>query len=66
MPKIKTNRAAAKRFKRTKSGEFKRTKAFNRHLKTCKSPKRKRNFRKPGLLDATEKKRVKRLLPYSA
>ncbi|HPO12931.1 MAG TPA: 50S ribosomal protein L35 [Candidatus Hydrogenedentes bacterium] len=66
MPKIKTNRAAAKRFKRTKSGEFKRTKAFNRHLKTAKNAKRKRNYRKPSLLSESEKKRIKRLLPYSA
>ncbi len=66
MPKIKTNRAAAKRFKRTKSGEFKRTKAFNRHLKTAKNAKRKRNYRKPALLSESEKKRIKRLLPYSA
>ncbi len=65
MPKIKTNRGAAKRFKRTKSGGFKRNKAFNRHLKTCKSSKRRRNLRKAGLADATEEKRIKRLLPYA-
>ena len=66
MPKMKTNRGAAKRFKRTKNGEFKRTKAFNRHLKTAKSSKRKRNYRKATMLDPVEKKRIKRLLPYSA
>ncbi len=66
MPKVKTNRGAAKRFKRTKSGEFKRTKAFNRHLKTAKNAKRKRNYRKSAMLDQSEKKRIRRLLPYSA
>lgn len=65
MPKMKTNRAAAKRFKRTKNGEFKRQKAYNRHLKTCKSAKRRRNLRHATTLDASEKARVRRLLPYA-
>ena len=65
MPKIKTNRGAAKRFRRTKNGGFKRGKAFNRHLKSCKSSKRRRNLRQSGLVDATEKARIKKLLPYA-
>lgn len=65
MPKMKTNRSAAKRFRRTKKGGFKRNKAFNRHLKTSKSSKRRRNLRQADMVDATEKARVKKLLPYS-
>jgi large subunit ribosomal protein L35 len=65
MPKMKTNRGAAKRFKRTKGGDFKRYKAFDRHLKTAKSPKRCRNLRKSSTLDATEKRRISKLLPYA-
>jgi large subunit ribosomal protein L35 len=65
MPKIKTNRGAAKRFRRTKNGGFKRNKAFNRHLKTCKSAKRRRNLRQAGVIDATEQARVRKLLPYA-
>jgi len=64
MPKLKTNRGAAKRFKRTKNGGFKRNKAFGRHLKTAKSAKRRRNLRQATVLDATEEKRIKRLMPY--
>jgi len=65
MPKMKTNRGAAKRFKVTKSGEFKRGKMGKRHLKTAKSPKRIRKLRKATILDKTEKKRVERMLPYA-
>ncbi len=65
MPKIKTNRAAAKRFKKTKSGQLKRNKAFNRHLKTSKSAKRRRNLRNSTLLVAVEKKRILRMIPYA-
>lgn len=65
MPKMKTNRAAAKRFSKTKNGKFKRNKAFNRHLKTAKSPGRKRHLRKSTLVDKTEVPRLKHLLPYS-
>lgn len=64
MPKIKTNRGAAKRFKRTKKGHFKRYKAFDRHLKNSKSPKRLRNLRHAAIVDSTEEKRVRKLLPY--
>ena len=64
MPKLKTNRAAAKRFKRTSSGGLKRNKAFGRHLKTCKSAKRRRALRTATILDPAEQKRVERMLPY--
>ena len=64
MPKIKTNRAAAKRFKTTKTGKVKRNKAFGRHLLTGKTAKRRRNLRKAGILDPADASRVKALLPY--
>ncbi len=65
MPKIRTNRAAAKRFKITKNGKILRMKSGARHLKTAKSPKRIRNLRQATLLSDSEKKRIKQLLPYS-
>ena len=65
MPKMKTNRGAAKRFKRTKGGAFKRNKAYGRHLLTSKSPKRRRNLRHACIADKTEEKHLKKLLPYS-
>ena len=61
MPKMKTRRAAAKRFKKT--GQFKRNKAFKSHILEKKSPKRKRNFRKAALVSKSDYKRVARLLP---
>jgi large subunit ribosomal protein L35 len=64
MPKIKTNRGAAKRFKATGSGKIARNKAFSSHILTKKSTKRKRNLRKSGLVDATNLKQVARLIPY--
>jgi large subunit ribosomal protein L35 len=64
MPKMKTNRGAAKRFKATGSGKIVRNKAFASHLLTRKSTKRKRNLRKSGLVDSTNKKNVARLVPY--
>ena len=65
MPKLKTNRAAAKRFSPTKNGGLKRTKSGFRHLKTAKSAKQLRNSRHPGSVHSTELKRIKMLLPYS-
>jgi large subunit ribosomal protein L35 len=62
LPKIKTSRAAAKRFKKTGRGKFKRSKAFKGHLLSGKSSKRKRNLRKSGLVDKADEKKVKRLL----
>ncbi|KMY66647.1 50S ribosomal protein L35 [Desulfocarbo indianensis] len=64
MPKIKTNRAAAKRFRKAGSGKFKRNKAYASHLLGHKSPKRKRNLRQSSLVDATNQGALKRLLPY--
>ncbi|WP_298593604.1 50S ribosomal protein L35 [uncultured Mitsuokella sp.] len=63
MPKIKTRRAAAKRFTKTGSGEFKRNKAFKSHILEKKSPKRKRNLRKATLVSNADYSRVKRMLP---
>ncbi len=61
---LKTNRSAAKRFKITASGKIKRFKAGKSHLLTKKERKRKRQLRRPDLLDSSNKKLVKRLLPY--
>jgi large subunit ribosomal protein L35 len=64
MPKIKTNRAAAKRFKTTASGRVKRRRAFLRHILSSKSPTQKRRLRKSTLVDKTNEKAIKRLIPY--
>ena len=64
MPKMKTKRGAAKRFKKTGSGKIKRSKAFTSHILTKKSTKRKRNLRKSGLVDASNAKTIRKLLPY--
>ena len=64
MPKMKTHRGAAKRFKKTGSGKLKRAKAFKRHILTKKSQKRKRNLRKAGYVSVTQEKTMKKLLPY--
>ena len=64
MPKMKTSRSAAKRFKVTGTGKLKRNKAYNRHILTKKSAKRKRNLRKPAITDATNVKTMKKILPY--
>ena len=65
MPKIKTNRAAAKRFKVTGTGKLRRSKAYKSHLLSKKSAKRKRNLRSPGYVDSTNVRGVRRLLPYA-
>jgi len=64
MPKMKTNRGAAKRFKVSATGKIIRNKAFASHILTKKSTKRKRNFRKNAVMDATNVKNVKKMLPY--
>ena len=64
MPKIKTNRAAAKRFKVTGTGKLKRSKAYKRHILTKKTTKTKRNLRKAAIVDATNVKNMKKILPY--
>ena len=64
MPKIKTSRAAAKRFKVTGTGKLKRMKAYKSHILTKKSQKRKRNLRKATITDETNVKSMKKILPY--
>ena len=56
MPKIKTSRAAAKRFKKTGTGKLKRNKAYKSHILTKKSTKRKRNLRHATIADADKRK----------
>ena len=64
MPKMKTKRAAAKRFKLTGSGKLMRFKANKRHILTKKSTKRKRKRRQPIRADATNIKTMKKIMPY--
>ena len=63
MPKMKSHRGAAKRFKKTGSGKYKRSHAFTSHILGKKSPKRKRNLRKSEMVTSTEGKMLKKLLP---
>ena len=62
---MKTSRAAAKRFKLTKTGKVKRSKAYKSHILTKKSAKRKRNLRKAGFLSSADAKVIKKILPYA-
>jgi large subunit ribosomal protein L35 len=62
MPKMKTHRGAAKRFKKTASGKIKRGHAMHSHILTKKSPKRKRNLRQSTLVSKADEKRMTRLL----
>ena len=64
MLKVKTKRAAAKRFKKTGTGELKRMKAYKSHILTKKTTKRKRNLRKSTVTDSTNTQNMKKLLPY--
>jgi len=64
MPKIKTCRSAAKRFKKTGTGKLVRNKAYKRHILTKKSAKTKRNLRKATIIDASNFKNMKKILPY--
>lgn len=64
MPKMKTKRSAAKRFKVTGTGKLKRNKAYKRHILTKKSAKTKRNLRKATTVDASNVKNMKQILPY--
>ncbi|SFA78525.1 LSU ribosomal protein L35P [Acetitomaculum ruminis DSM 5522] len=64
MPKMKTKKSAAKRFKVTGTGKLKRNKAYRRHILTKKSPKTKRNLRKAVITDITNSKVMKKILPY--
>lgn len=62
MPKLKTRRAVAKRFKLTGKGKLKRSHAFAKHILTKKSATRKRNLRKQDLVDSSDEKRMKKML----
>ncbi|MDO4619803.1 MAG: 50S ribosomal protein L35 [Lachnospiraceae bacterium] len=64
MPKMKTKRAAAKRFKVTGTGKLKRMKAYKSHILTKKDRKTKRNLRHATIVDATNAKVMKKILPY--
>lgn len=64
MPKMKTNRGAAKRFKRTASGGFKRNQSHRRHILTKKSTKRKRHLRGTEMVASVDTAMVRRMLPY--
>ena len=64
MPKMKTRRCAAKRFRVTKSGLVKRNKAYKSHNLNKKSTKRKRNLRKGTYVSASEQKNIRELIPY--
>lgn len=65
MPKHKTNRAAAKRFRVTGTGKIKFKRAFMRHILTSKSQKTKRNLRHAGIVDAANERKLKRVMPHA-
>jgi large subunit ribosomal protein L35 len=65
MPKIKTNRSAAKRFEKTGSGKFRRRRKNLRHILTKKNAKRKRRLGQGAMVDSTNEKAVRRMLPYA-
>lgn len=64
MPKMKTNKGAAKRFRKTGSGKIRRNSAFTSHILTTKTTKRKRNLRKSSIMEGGDAKRMKVMLPY--
>jgi len=64
MPKLKTNKAAAKRFKATGTGKLKRSRANKQHILGKKSPKRKRKLRRLAVVSSANEKQVKKMLPY--
>ena len=64
MPKMKTHRGAAKRFRKTGSGKFVRAGANKQHILTKKSSKRKRKLRQSALVSSAEAKRLKQMLPH--
>jgi large subunit ribosomal protein L35 len=65
MPKLKTHRGAAKRFRKTASGKFKRAKAFKSHILTKKASGRKRDLAQGTTVSKSDSKRVREMLPYS-
>jgi len=64
MPKLKTRKSVAKRFRKTATGKIKRSKAYRGHILTKKTTKRKRALRAPGLIDRADRGRIKKMLPY--
>jgi large subunit ribosomal protein L35 len=64
MPKVKTHRGAAKRFKKTGKGKLMRNKAYKSHLLGHKSSKRKRGLATSGLVSKSDERRMNKLLPY--
>ena len=65
MPKLKTHRGAAKRFKKTATGKFMRAKAFKRHILTSKTTKSKRHMRGTVEADPSDHDRLRKMLPYA-
>jgi len=66
MPKLKTNRSVAKRFKFTKKKKIKASHAFRGHILSKKSRRRKRGLRRSAIIDSTDYKRISKLLPYGS
>jgi len=64
MPKLKSHRGAAKRFKKTGTGKFVRAKAFKRHILTSKPTRRKRHGRGTTVVHDADQAKIKRMLPY--
>ena len=65
MPKMKSKTGAKKRFRTTGTGKFKRGKKGRRHILTKKTTKRKRHLRKAGLVDETQERQIRAMLPYA-
>jgi len=65
MPKMKTNRGAAKRFKKTASGGYKRAQSYKNHILTKKSTKRKRQLRAIEMVSDADVSMIRRMMPYS-
>jgi large subunit ribosomal protein L35 len=63
--KLKTHRGAAKRYRKTASGKFKRASANKSHILTKKSPKRKRRLRKSSVVSAVETPKIRKMLPHA-
>ncbi|MBE0657433.1 MAG: 50S ribosomal protein L35 [Bryobacteraceae bacterium] len=64
MPKLKTHKGAAKRFKKTGTGKVVRNKAYARHLLTSKSRSRKRNLHQSVVADAADQAKLREMIPY--
>jgi len=65
MPKLKTNKAASKRFRVSANGKILKNSAFSNHILTKKTSKRKRRLRQAGILEKTEHNKVRAMLPYA-